>query len=517
MQAKANLFGTLVVLPVVVLVAVAVALFGLDLKTAETQTTSTQITYSIQDLGTLGGSSTAADINASGHVVGSSRIAADNGDLHAFLYDESATPKMQDLGTLEGGYYSEAKGINDSGQVVGSSYTSENGVKHAFLYDESATPKMQDLNDLIPADSGWTIEEATAINSDGKIVANALPPPAGGLVECGGPISCGFEGGGNYYAALVLTPDTTATPATYEVQNLGSLGGSEAKGINDSGQVVGYLYTSDLAQHAFLYDESATPKMQDLGTLGGYYSEAKGINDSGQVVGYSDNGLYQNCINLDCWRAFLYDESATPKMQDLGTFESNSSEANGINDSGKVVGVSGTSDGSSHGFFKESGQPMIDLNTLIPPASGWTIDKARAINTDHKIAATGYKDGVGSHALLLTPVPDTTAPKVDSFTPYPDGVTRVSLSTPITATFSEYVDPNTLTKSTFTLTKQGSTTPLGATMRYDAKTATLQPSPTLNRNTTYTATVKGGANGVKDKAGNALASDKVWSFTTGGK
>jgi hypothetical protein len=31
---------------------------------------------------------------------------------------------------------------------------------------------MKDLNTLIPADSGWTIDEATAINTDGKIAAN---------------------------------------------------------------------------------------------------------------------------------------------------------------------------------------------------------------------------------------------------------------------------------------------------------------------------------------------------------
>jgi ABC-type transporter Mla subunit MlaD len=40
MKAKANLFTTLVVLPVGLLVAVAVALFGVDLRTAETQTNS---------------------------------------------------------------------------------------------------------------------------------------------------------------------------------------------------------------------------------------------------------------------------------------------------------------------------------------------------------------------------------------------------------------------------------------------------------------------------------------------
>jgi fibronectin type 3 domain-containing protein len=44
--------------------------------------------------------------------------------------------------------------------------------------------------------------------------------------------------------------------------------------------------------------------------------------------------------------------------------------------------------------------------------------------------------------------------------------------------------------------------------------AVLDPSANLEANTTYTATVKGGANGVKDLAGTPLASDKTWSFTT---
>jgi hypothetical protein len=52
-KANANLFRTLLLLPVVVLVAVAVALFGVGIRSAETQTTAPKI----QDLGTLGGSS----------------------------------------------------------------------------------------------------------------------------------------------------------------------------------------------------------------------------------------------------------------------------------------------------------------------------------------------------------------------------------------------------------------------------------------------------------------------------
>ncbi len=59
---------------------------------------------------------------------------------------------------------------------------------------------------------------------------------------------------------------------------------------------------------------------------------------------------------------------------------------------------------------------------------------------------------------------------------------------------------------------------------YDGATkkATLNPGTDLDPDTTYTATIKGGANGAKDVAGNALDQDpntsgnqdKVWSFTT---
>ncbi len=111
---------------------------------------------------------------------------------------------------------------------------------------------------------------------------------------------------------------------------------------------------------------------------------------------------------------------------------------------------------------------------------------------------------------------DATTPTVSSVAPS-EGATGVAHNINVTATFSEEMDASTLTTtSTFTLVKEGSTTPIAATVSYDAatKTAMLNPDVDLEASTTYTATVKSGTGGAKDVAGTTLATDKVWSFTT---
>lgn len=117
-------------------------------------------------LGSFGGKVTiATDLNNVGHVVGHSQSA--RGEYHAFIY--SGGP-LVDLGTLPGGSQSFAYGINNSGQVVGASDSASSAL-HAFLYSGGL---MRDLNTLIPANSGWVLTEARAINSGGQIVGNGI-------------------------------------------------------------------------------------------------------------------------------------------------------------------------------------------------------------------------------------------------------------------------------------------------------------------------------------------------------
>ncbi len=120
----------------------------------------------MKDLGTLTGgvTSIANAINSLGVIVGQSDGTATGGLWHAVLWN--AANNIQDLGVLPGGDYSIAFGVNDSGVVVGYGNISTNA-PHAMVW--TAAQGMQDLNNLIPANTGWVLINANAINNVGQI------------------------------------------------------------------------------------------------------------------------------------------------------------------------------------------------------------------------------------------------------------------------------------------------------------------------------------------------------------
>ncbi len=110
--------------------------------------------------------------------------------------------------------------------------------------------------------------------------------------------------------------------------------------------------------------------------------------------------------------------------------------------------------------------------------------------------------------------PDTIPPTVISTSPQ-NGATGVNANTKVSAVFSESLDPTTVNTTTFELLDPSNALiTASVTYREADWTALLAPSALLGYSTTYTARVKGGANGVKDLAGNPLAADISWSFTT---
>ena len=115
--------------------------------------------------------------------------------------------------------------------------------------------------------------------------------------------------------------------------------------------------------------------------------------------------------------------------------------------------------------------------------------------------------GCGSNDNPVSPSGDTVAPTVLSTNPV-NGATGVAI---ITASFSEAMNASTVTPATFMLTGPGPTAVSG-TVAYNATThiATFTPTTALAPSTAYTATITTGA---KDASGNALASNRSWSFS----
>jgi hypothetical protein len=111
---------------------------------------------------------------------------------------------------------------------------------------------------------------------------------------------------------------------------------------------------------------------------------------------------------------------------------------------------------------------------------------------------------------------DTTPPTVTAKVPAANA-TGVSTTAEVTASFSESLDPVTVSDLTFELRDAGNNL-VSAQISYDAaqKIARLSPLSELAASATYTATLRGGATGsrITDVAGNALAANASWSFTT---
>ena len=158
----------------------------------------------------------------------------------------------------------------------------------------------------------------------------------------------------------------------------------------------------------------------------------------------------------------------------------------------------------------------VNYNTTTHIAS-FTPNQTLAQNIAYTLTISGaVKDVAGNQ--MGTPVSvtittlDVTPPTVASTVPA-DGATGVSVSAPITATFSEPMEIASINASTFTLktTSGGTAVPGTVTYNNTNSTATFTPTSALSSTTSYTATI---TTGVRDVSANNMAANKVWTFTT---
>jgi len=344
----------------------------------------------LSDLGALpgGGTSEPLGTSASGLIAGIS----ENGQLdplvpgfpvgRAVLWQNGS---ITDLGVLEGGYESQANGVNSKGEVAGvfTNATPDANSMYGLGYQARAffwqNGVMQDLGTL----GTGTDAEAILINERGQIVGWSYVSSA--------QIVC-----------LTIQPITLATSSFIwdkegGMRDLGGLGGmcTMAADLNNRGQVVGFSdLNGDAVQHAFLWDGS----IHDLGgSLGGQQSGAFTVNDSGEAAGFAD------LAGDTLYHAALWKHAGM--ITDIGVLGSDQcSYARSINANGQVVGtsVADCATGSGVRPFLWDGGSIFDLNTLIPPGSPLVLQFAQNINDRGEIVAYGVDaSGNGRVALLI--------------------------------------------------------------------------------------------------------------------
>lgn len=307
------------------------------------------VLYTVTVVG--GANSAAYDVNELGQVVGTMAAGSFS---HGFYYDGAV---LRDIGTLGGGN-SGAWRLNDSGVVVGTSETA--GPNQGFRYSGGV---MTSLPLTGPS-------EANDINNAGAIVGSAVFTNAAGEQEIH---AYTYLGG--------IVTDLGTLPVGDR-----SLG----EGINEAGHVAGTVVVGGAPNHPtdpFFYKDGV---MVNLGNVGGVFSNGWALNNKDQVVGSLGLHYQESSGNLYPYHAFMW-EAGT--LHDLGAFtEDGNSSAYDINDKGQIVGRADTAAGV-RGFLYSGGK-MVELDSLIDPASGWTIESAGAINEREQIAATACKAGI---------------------------------------------------------------------------------------------------------------------------
>lgn len=169
--------------------------------------------------------------------------------------------------------------------------------------------------------------------------------------------------------------------------------------------------------------------------------------------------------------------------------------------------------------LKHGTKPVSGTVTNIGTTAIFTPTSALLPNTTYTATiTTRVEDQAGNRlasnfvwSFTTGAAPDASVPIVSSSAPV-NAASNVPVSRTLTATFSKMMNPATINATTFQLTGPGATHVTG-TVAYDvtSRTATFAPGSALLTDTHYTATITTGA---KDLAGNAVASNFVWSFTT---
>lgn len=252
---------------------------------------------SIQDLGAHSGShSYAYGINNDGTVVGASRVPTAASANHAFIWD----PTIEDLHLSAplSGTVSIARSINDDGVVVG---LMSNGTTRAFVYDGTT---LVDLHPLLGTSQAFDISNAGFVAGQAGTQAFRWDATNGATLIGGAGATTsgrGVNDGGAVVGETTTGGSTRAFLWNGTLNVLDTLGGtSSALAVNNTGLIVGYSEVVAGDRRATLWNGSSVVDLNNLLSPGSGWTlvEARGVNSSGQIVGYGIYNGYERAFLL---------------------------------------------------------------------------------------------------------------------------------------------------------------------------------------------------------------------------
>lgn len=336
--------------------------------------------YDIIDLGILGGSWAQANgLNNVGQVVGSSQDT--EGCEQAFVWQNG---RMTGLGFLPEGSYSKAMDINDHGDITGQAQTSPSS-HQAFIYSNGSMTPIGTL--------GGANSIGRAINNRGTITGSS------GISNSTHNHTFVWKSGQHIH----IRPFSLSVSC-------------DSYGINEDDRICGitFVYSPWDRWWPYVWHDdnqngtSDSGEMKLLGNMGrkdsvGEFAGANAINNHGWVVGWSSVANYytpQHAFLVvpsnGVWKLPSYSNTDPTNllMRSLGTLATptNNSRANAINDHAWIVGHSETETGQTNAFLWRD-EVMHNLNDLVATNSSWELITATGINNANEIIGNGLRNG----------------------------------------------------------------------------------------------------------------------------
>ena len=257
----------------------------------------------------------------------------------------------------------------------------------------------------LPLPPGFLHSEAVGINNRGDVVGTAFDAgfthrQAFAVIEGVLQLLPGEQARAQHINAVDIVsgesqlPGTTATQpvlwAAGSVQRIPNCCGGSATSVDAQTQVIGAAYDEQGRYYAYRW--SASLGIERIGPAKGF-SAAVAANENGAIVIQTFPGT------------MLY---ANGQSTRLALAPKSPSYAQAINDCSIIVGAFGPFSDAYRAFIWQNASGFQDLNTLIPRGSGWTLESATGINDRGEIVGRGAPDGHEDGGFLLLPTAEAT-------------------------------------------------------------------------------------------------------------